>query len=76
MQSTLDKTQVNGLATPEEVSELLRKRRQWLYERIHSESLPFPYLKIGNVIRFRWSDIHTYLEKQTHVPKQSGSKGQ
>ena len=44
------------LYTPEEVVEKLRLGDvQWIYQRIHSGTLPFPFIHVGRRLRFRAS---------------------
>ena len=53
-----------NLLTPEELCGWLKVKTSWLYQRIHSKSLPFPYVKIGRYCRFPESGIRAYLDKQ------------
>jgi excisionase family DNA binding protein len=52
------------LLTPDEVTSWLRIPRSWLYQRIHSRSLPFRMVKVGRYVRFPESGIQEYLVKQ------------
>ena len=48
----------------EEVAEVLKVPRSWIYGRIHSSSLPFRYLKVGVYVSFLKSDIEDYIQGQ------------
>jgi len=47
-----------------EVAEVLKVPRSWIYGRVHSKNLPFPHLKVGTYLRFRLEDIEAFIEKQ------------
>jgi predicted DNA-binding transcriptional regulator AlpA len=51
--------------TPEELAGHLKIKKEWLYQRIHGENLPFPYIKVGHYLRFPASGIRKYIQAQT-----------
>jgi predicted DNA-binding transcriptional regulator AlpA len=51
----------------EEVTAWLKIRDIWVYQRICSKTLPFPYTKIGHFLRFPVSGIKRYIESQTRI---------
>jgi len=53
------------LLTPDEVAQMLAIPKSWVYGRVHSQTLPFPYVKVGFYLRFRESDILEFVQKQT-----------
>jgi len=60
--------QDDELLTPEEtVAGLKLPSRDWLYQRIHSDTLPFPYVKVGHYLRFPLSGLRKYIASQTKV---------
>jgi len=56
------------LLSPKELSRLLKVSKPWPYIMVKRGLLS--YYKMGKVIRFRWSDIETFLE-QSRVEKKS-----
>ncbi|UJS16656.1 MAG: helix-turn-helix domain-containing protein [Candidatus Jettenia sp.] len=44
-----------------DLSEYLRVKKQWVYEKIHQNSIPF--YKVGKYPRFRKSKVDEWLEK-------------
>ena len=57
------------LLNVEEVAEILKVPKSWLYGRVHSKNLPFPHLKVGSYLRFRLEDIEAYIGKQIDQSK-------
>lgn len=53
------------LLTVEELSALLKVSKNWIYQRIHSKTLPFPYIKVGHYPRFPVSGVKKFLEANT-----------
>ncbi len=52
------------LLTVEEVAELLRVPRSWVYERSRARSRNrLPHVKLGKYLRFYKADILRYVEK-------------
>jgi excisionase family DNA binding protein len=62
MKTTLD---VNELKTVAEVTSWLQIKPMWIYQRICAGNLPFPYIKLGNHLRFPAEGIRRWLESQT-----------
>ena len=72
-----------GLFTVETFAKYLRVSTQWVYERVHLKEIP--HFKVGKHVRFKKSDIDTWLDslkippmsslssvpKSLHNPKQS-----
>jgi len=50
-----------------ETAQRLHVPASWLYGRIHTKSLPFPYVKVGHYVRFRRTDILDYIRRSTVV---------
>lgn len=56
--------------TPQQVAERLQVPTSWVYENTRRRagvrySDPLPHLKIGHYLRFRWSDVEEWIERQT-----------
>src|SRR5262245_35793860 len=54
--------------TPEELISnrwLKLPSKNWVYQRIHAGTLPFPYIKIGSYLRFPVAGVRQYIESQT-----------
>jgi excisionase family DNA binding protein len=52
-----------ALLTVHEVAEFLRVPASWVYERTRRHGRDrLPHVKIGKYLRFRLSDLETYLE--------------
>ena len=49
------------LISPKELSKLLKVSKPWPYIMVKRGKLPF--YKLGRVVRFRLSDIESYLER-------------
>jgi excisionase family DNA binding protein len=62
MKEAMDLT---DLKTLEEATCWLKVKKPWFYQRICSGSLPFPYVKVGNHLRFPAEGIRRWLESQT-----------
>ncbi|MFQ5736777.1 MAG: helix-turn-helix domain-containing protein [Thermodesulfobacteriota bacterium] len=56
----------DSLLTVEELCEYLHVKRGWVYQQVHSEAIPF--LKAGNKLLFRRSEIDEYLAKDRKKP--------
>ena len=52
------------LLTLDQVAERLQIRKSWVYQRIHSRTLPFTYCKIGQYLRFLEDDVEQFIEDQ------------
>ena len=51
------------LLTVHEVAEFLRVPVSWVYERTRRRGIErLPHLKIGKYLRFRFTEVQTYLE--------------
>ncbi len=54
------------LLTPEEAAELLRVPLSWMYQHTRRRSLDrIPFVKVGHYVRFRESDILSYIQRRT-----------
>lgn len=66
---------VNGqrLLTAEEVAELLRVPRSWVYKRARQRGLQqLPHIKLGKYVRFEERAVLQFLERQrvgTHATR-------
>ena len=49
------------LSTIEEVCQKLKVHKSWIYGRIHTGTLPFPYAKVGTYLRFRRDEVEAYI---------------
>jgi excisionase family DNA binding protein len=59
----------SSLLTPEEVAERLAVSVAWVRNQTRSrayirEKDPLPCVRLGKFVRFRWSDIEQWLERQ------------
>ena len=53
-----------GLLDVHEVATILKVPVSWVYERTRQRGIGrLPHLKVGKYVRFRWSDVETYLER-------------
>jgi excisionase family DNA binding protein len=48
----------------DELAATLKVKKGWIYGCIHAGTLPFPYFKLGNQLRFRKKDILEFVERQ------------
>lgn len=53
------------LLTVDELTERLKIKSGWVYQRIHAGTLPFPYCKVGQFLRFPVAGVRKYIESQT-----------
>jgi len=56
--------QAEQLMSVAEVCLMLNVRRSWIYNRRHAHSLPFPTIHVGGFLRFRKSDVESWLWRQ------------
>ena len=56
---------IDDLLTVEELAAALRLNRSWIYARVHSDSLPFPYTKVGHYLRFSAAGVRDFLAAAT-----------
>jgi len=56
---------LDELLTIQELTERLKIKSGWVYQRIHAKNLPFAYCKIGVFLRFPASGVQKYIESQT-----------
>ena len=55
--------EAEALLTVHEVAELLKVPVSWVYERTRRRGAErLPHLKIGKYLRFRFTEVQTYLE--------------
>lgn len=57
----------NRLQTVEEVAQLIRFSAKSIYQLVHRGKIP--YVKISGALRFRRSDLETWLEENTFKPQ-------
>jgi len=55
------KTQTDQLLTVQQLADLLQVRKSWVYNKRHARSLPFPTIKVGGFLRFRRTDVESWL---------------
>jgi excisionase family DNA binding protein len=65
--TTLDS--LSEILTPEEVAELLRVSSSWVHEKTRRRAKnPLPVLRVGRYIRFRRSDVISWLDSTRTKP--------
>ena len=57
------------ILTPQQVAERLQLPESWVYEQTRNRASvrgadPLPYMKVGRYLRFKWSDVLAWLERQ------------
>ncbi|KXK28788.1 MAG: putative phage transcriptional regulator [Candidatus Brocadia sinica] len=57
----------NGLLTIDDLSEILKIKKDTLYQFTSRRKIPF--IKIGNQVRFSLEQVETYLRENTVTPK-------
>ena len=57
-------SKVTELLTVHELARLLRVPESWIYNHRYHNSLPFPFVRVGRLLRFRRKDIESYLWRQ------------
>jgi excisionase family DNA binding protein len=65
---------MDSLLTPDEVSNLLKIPKSWIYGRIHSRTLPFPLVKVGHYCRFPESGVKAFVEQATKTATSGESR--
>jgi len=64
--STKGGTSSESLLTVEEVAELLKVLRSWVYQNTRRRSQDrIPFVKVGRYLRFREEDLLTYIQHRT-----------
>jgi excisionase family DNA binding protein len=56
---------LDELLTIQELTERLKVKTGWVYQRIHAGTLPFDYCKVGAFLRFPASSVQKYITSQT-----------
>lgn len=51
---------LESLLTPDEVCDILKVTKPWLYDEVQAGR--FPHLRLGRRLRFRSSDLSAYIE--------------
>ncbi len=62
------------LLTVEEVADVLRIPRSWIYGRIHARTLPFPMTKVGHYVRFPEAGVRDFIESATRSEYRNGNQ--
>ena len=57
------------LLTVEETARALKVPKSWIYGRIHTQALPFPFVKIGRYVRIPEEAVRQYIQRATIVPQ-------
>jgi excisionase family DNA binding protein len=57
------------ILTPQQVAERLQLPESWVYEQTRNRASvrcpdPLPVMKVGRYLRFKWSDVLAWLERQ------------
>lgn len=60
----INNNEIDDLLTPDEVCDLLKIKKQRLYEWVHFDRIP--YIKIGRFLRLSGKRIKEWLEENTH----------
>jgi len=55
---------IDELLTLLELCQLLKIKKEWVYQRIHAGTLPFSYCKVGAFLRFPASSVQKFIESQ------------
>ena len=55
--------EIQKLLTVGEVADILKIKRQTVYNKIWKGDFPIPYKKIGALVRFREDEVLAFLEK-------------
>jgi len=58
------------ILTPQQVAERLQLPESWVYEQTRNRASvrcpdPLPCMKVGRYLRFKWSDVLAWLERQS-----------
>ena len=53
---------IEGLMDAEELGQLLKKSRSWIYQAVHARELP--HIRIGGNVRFSREAIRKWLDAQ------------
>jgi len=63
------------ILTPQQVAERLQLPESWVYEQTRNRASiripdPLPHMKVGRYLRFNWSDVLAWLDRQKrNAPK-------
>ena len=60
-----ERQRLEELLTLSELTAALKLKTNWVYQRIHTGTLPFEYVKIGHYLRFPASGVQKYIQSQT-----------
>jgi excisionase family DNA binding protein len=52
-----------------QTAERLGVSDKWIRSRVHNGTLPFPYQKVGKLLRFDPMDVENYIESVTRRPE-------
>ena len=64
---------MENLLTPDEVVNILKIPRSWLYGHVHAGTLPFKFCKIGHYLRFPESAVREYIDGTTRMQGKGAS---
>ncbi|MDM8522792.1 helix-turn-helix domain-containing protein [Desulfococcaceae bacterium HSG8] len=67
-------SEVQGGDELEELAEILKVPKSWLYTRTKTNSIP--HFRVGRYCRFRWSEVWNWLEKQQNQEGKNGLPAQ
>ena len=70
MDTPWPQTQSEHLLTAAEVAEMLRVSPSWIREKTRERALirdtdPLPHVRLGKYVRFRWTDVSLWLDRQS-----------
>jgi predicted DNA-binding transcriptional regulator AlpA len=62
------------ILAPQQVAERLQLPESWVYEQKRNRASirgadPLPYMKVGHYLRFKWSDVLAWLERQNRAQR-------
>jgi predicted DNA-binding transcriptional regulator AlpA len=70
METTRSQNQSETLLTADEVAQMLRVSPSWIREKCRERALvrdadPFPHVRLGKYVRFRWTEVSHWLDRQS-----------
>lgn len=60
----MNNTNTSKLMTVEELADKLSMKKSTLYQWTHEGFIP--HIKMGKLLRFRWSDVERWLDERTN----------
>jgi predicted DNA-binding transcriptional regulator AlpA len=71
MDAPRPQNQSETLLTADEVAQMLRVSPSWVREKCRERAIvrdadPFPHVRLGKYVRFRWSEVSLWLDRQAN----------